>query len=70
MKLVFKGRWIEAEMAWNGVGRSRDPVDAYIGSAYWEDTGADLTDAELDELQIEADAEIYEAAHLSLCEGE
>jgi hypothetical protein len=67
MILTFKGRNVQAELEFSG--RSRDPVDAFAGAAHYLDTGADLTDGELDDLQDECSAEIQDAAHLHNCGG-
>jgi len=69
MRTVFKGRKVECELEWNGRA-GRDPVDAFIGAAVYMDTGAALTETELDELQAESEDEIQEAAWLASVEGD
>jgi hypothetical protein len=67
MTLPFRGRRVNAELA---RGATLDPVDAYVGSAYWLDTLADLDDAELEALTAECAGEIEDAFRLRLAEGD
>lgn len=46
---VFRQRQIEVTQ----INHAKDPVDSYIQSAFWIDTGEELNDDELDALQTQ-----------------
>lgn len=48
---IFKGRAVEIE----SISHGADPVDSTIMSAYFTDTGENLNDGQLDELQNSTD---------------
>lgn len=58
MKTTFKGRSVEI----GDVTHRSDVVDSFVETAYYEDTGKELTDAELDELtdQLQKDGSMHE----------
>ena len=64
MTLPFRGRRVNAQVTSN----TRDPVDAYVGAAYWLDTLGELSQTELDELGTECAGEIQEAWMLHVVE--
>lgn len=71
MTLTFRGRKVvDCDIDFSG--RSRDPVDAYVANATWDDTGEELTADEIDALNDcrELAGEIQDEARLRLAEGD
>ena len=53
-----------------GIDRSDYPdfVDAYVGQAFWDDTGIELTESEIDRRMDECAGEVQEMALLEVVE--
>jgi len=62
MSMHFKGRnVIDVEIEDIDPRDYPDFCDAYVSHAVWEDTGAELTDEELNELAETCSDQVYEA---------
>jgi len=62
MSMHFKGRnVIDVEIEDIDPRDYPDFCDAYVSHAVWEDTGAELTDAELNELAETCSDQVYDA---------
>ena len=61
MSIFFKGRKvIDIEIEDIDPRDCPDFCDAYVSHAVWEDTGVELTDAELNELADKCSDQVYE----------
>jgi hypothetical protein len=62
MQVTFKNRPVEVDISYSGVGSVRDQVDMFVSYAVYQDTDAELTAAECEELtdQCHTDGTFYQ----------